>query len=78
MKADKTLTGLVITKKVNIGSKSEHMAVCLETGNKTYQLRRAGGNPFFDEELQAFIGKKIKGTGIIEDSLFIANDIKEV
>lgn len=78
MKADKTLTGKVITKDFAKGSKSGHKAVYLETKEKTYVLRRENGNPFYDEELHKWIGKQITSTGIIDDYLFIAKDIKEV
>lgn len=78
MKADKTLTGNVITKDFSIGSKSEHKAVCLETKEGTYVLRRENGNPFFDKELHKWVGKKIESTGIVDDYLFIAKSIKEI
>ena len=78
MKADKKLTGIVITKDVSSGSKSEHKAVCLQTKEGTYVLRREGGNPFFDTELHKLIGKQISSTGILDDYLFIAKNIKEM
>lgn len=45
------------------GSKSEHAAVVIETGGKRLKLRRAGGNPFADKELDKLIGKSISGQG---------------
>ena len=78
MKADKKLTGKVITKDVAKGSKSEHEAVCLETEEGTFILRREGGNPFYDSVLHKLVGKQINATGIINDDLFIAKNIKEL
>lgn len=78
MKADKTLTGKVISQLVSAGSKSEHKAVCLQTDNGTYILRREGGNPFNDADLQKLVGKQISSTGILTDNLFIAKAITEI
>lgn len=78
MKADKQLTGKVITQNVSAGSKSEHQAVCLQTSNGIYILRRFGGNPFYDDELQKLVGKQISTSGVLTDNLFIAKEIKEI
>lgn len=78
MKADSKLTGKVITQNVSVGSKSEHKAVCLQTESGTYILRREGGNPFNDGELNKLIGKQISSTGILADNLFIAKEIQEI
>ena len=78
MKVNKKLTGKVITKDVSTGSKSEHNAICLQTDDGTYLLRREGGNPFYDEELQKLVGKQISAGGILADNLFIAKNITEI
>lgn len=78
MKADKTITGKVITQTVSANSKSEHEAVCLQTNSGTYVLRREGGNPFYDADLQKLVGKQITCTGILADNVFIAKDIQEI
>ncbi len=59
--------GKVIKKIFGKGSKSEHEAVFLETESKEYVLRRQGGNPFYDEELQSLVGKTIRCNGIVID-----------
>ncbi|MEO8764934.1 MAG: hypothetical protein ABI416_11630 [Ginsengibacter sp.] len=87
MKADKLknasdgrveLTGKVIQKKFGIGSKSEHEAIYFETPVGVFQLRRLGGNPFYDQELNKLLGKIITATGIVNDKLFIATTIKTI
>jgi len=75
---DIELTGKVIKKKFAEGSKSEHNAVYLETHEATYQLRRLGGNPFADPELNKLVGKKINATGVIKGMLFIAKNLTEI
>ena len=72
-----TLKGKVIKKTLGKGSKSEHEAVYIDTGEKTYKLKRAGGNPFFDKTLEDLVGKKITVTGKLDDYLFIIKEIKE-
>ena len=44
--------GKVTKRPFGKGSKSEHDAVYLETGEKAYVLRRQGGNPFRDPQLE--------------------------
>jgi len=86
MKADKMdkkdgqveMIGKVVKKKFAKGSKSEHDAVCFETDSGSYILRRRGGNPFNDPELQKLIGENICATGIISNYSFIASDLKKV
>jgi hypothetical protein len=58
-------TGTVKRERVNVGSKSEHDAVVLDTGTGPHlKLRLAGGNPFHDPALDAFVGKRILVEGI--------------
>ncbi len=59
--------GKVVRKTFGKGSKSEHEAVYLETESKEYVLRRRGGNPFYDEEMQKLVGKTIRCTGVVID-----------
>lgn len=72
------LTGKVVQKKFGEGSKSEHDAIYLETEEGAYQLRRLGGNPFSDPELKKLVGKNITATGTLNQSLFLANSVKEI
>lgn len=55
--------GTVTKKPFAIGSKSEREAVHLDTGQGSFVLRREGGNPLFDSELETLVGKTIKCTG---------------
>ncbi len=59
------LTGQVVKKPFATGSKSEREAVMLETEQGQYVLRRQGGNPFQDRELEKLVGKKIEVDGKI-------------
>lgn len=71
------LTGLVVIKKFGARSKSEHDAVCLQTNDGDYVLRRVGGNPFHDEVLQQWVGKEITALGMISNYTFFAKELKE-
>jgi hypothetical protein len=65
------VTGHVIKKLFAAGSKSEREAVILVTDKGEYVLRRKGGNPFFDEELENLVGKTIKCEGDLTGYTFI-------
>jgi hypothetical protein len=65
------LEGLVVRKRINIGSKSEHDATVLETEDGEFKLRRQGGHPFSDSDVQALIGKRIRATGFVAAGQFI-------
>ena len=60
---DETFEGTVVRKLFGRGSKSEHEAVVLETGEDDLVLRREGGNAFADPELDKLVGQRIRGTG---------------
>jgi hypothetical protein len=57
--------GKVIRQQFGAGSKSEHQAVVLQTPEGTLKLRRAGGNPFQDPELEKLVGRQIVAEGEI-------------
>ena len=64
--------GLVISKVINKGTKSERTAVLLNTGEKTLVLRRKNGNPFSDNALDNLVGKTIRATGkVLEPNIFL-------
>ena len=63
--------GRVIRKKLHSGSKSEHEGLVLVTPQGEYKLRRQGGNPFQDEELNPLEGKEIECEGLLRGSHFI-------
>ena len=58
-----TFEGRVIRKRMSPGSKSDRVAVVLETGNELLVLRRFGGNAFGDPELDRLVGHRIRGRG---------------
>ena len=72
------LTGKVVKKTVDAGSKNEHDAVCLETEEGSYVLRRFGvsGMAFGDPVLQKLVGKKVTATGTINNNKFFAKELK--
>jgi hypothetical protein len=59
------LSGTVIKKVFARGSKSEHEAVYLLTDQGEFMLRRQGGNPFSDPELDRLVGKQVRCEGEI-------------
>jgi oligoribonuclease NrnB/cAMP/cGMP phosphodiesterase (DHH superfamily) len=68
------ITGHVVKKPFAVGSKSEREAIMLETEKGEYMLRRQGGNPYHDEELEKLVGKKIEVEGKITGyTLLISN-----
>lgn len=72
------LSGKVVMKKISEGSKSERVAVLLQTETQAYVLRKMGGNPFQDASLEMLAGKSITATGIVDRNLFLAKEIKEI
>ncbi|NJK96855.1 MAG: hypothetical protein HC905_19810 [Bacteroidales bacterium] len=64
------LTGTVETGNFGKGSKSEHTAVYIRTGEGIYRLREKGGNPFENESLKQFVGKTIKAEGTLDKYYF--------
>ena len=57
--------GKVSRQQVSPASKSAHEAVVLLTEQGPLKLRRIGGNPFVDPELEKLVGCEIKGEGEI-------------
>ena len=57
--------GKVARQPFAAGSKSEHEAVVLQTPAGPLKLRRAGGNPFHDPELEKLVGREITCEGEI-------------
>jgi hypothetical protein len=67
-----TYQGRVVRKRVSIGSKSEHDALVLVTPDgQEYKLRREGGNPFRDPELDVLEGKRIDCEGVLRNGQLI-------
>jgi hypothetical protein len=67
----KQLSGEVVKKAFGTGSKSEREAVMLETVEGSFVLRRQGGNPFHDAELEKLVGKRIEATGTLTGYTFL-------
>jgi hypothetical protein len=65
-----TLRGTVERRRVGGGSKSEHDAVVLATGDAVYALRRRGGHAFEDPVLDALVGKELEFEGLLQDNVF--------
>jgi hypothetical protein len=69
------IMGTVMQALISPGSKSEHRGVVLRTARgDELILRRAGGNAFRDETLEALVGTTITGTGIVVGQTFIMQD----
>lgn len=67
-----TFRGRVARKRLSAGSKSEHEALVLVTPDgEEYKLRRQGGNPFRDPELDVLEGKQVECEGIVRDGQLI-------
>jgi hypothetical protein len=71
------LSGRVTKKLFGKGSKSERQAVVLNTEAGQYVLRRRGGNPFHDPELEKLVGKTITANGDLVEYNFIMTDWEE-
>lgn len=73
------LKGIIVEGNFGKGSKSEHNAIYLDTGEKKYRLKRRGGNPFYDETLHNLVGKTISAEGNLTDYFFeITKEPKEL
>ena len=71
------LKGKVIREVVGKGSKSERSSVMLDTGDKKYVLRRMGGNPYSDPDLDKLVGKDIEAEGNVTGYTLIMSDWSE-
>lgn len=71
---ERELIGKVVARQVGGTSKSAHPAVLLESDEGEFVLRRAGGNPFFDPELEGLVGRSVRCRGTVDGYVFtIAN-----
>ena len=57
------LRGVVRSKTVRRGTKSEHEAFVLVTATQEYKLRRRGGNPFRDDALAELENRQVRVEG---------------
>ena len=65
------IEGLVSRRRINVGSKSEHDATVIATDEGEFKLRRQGGHPFSDPEVQALAGKRIRARGFLSAGQFL-------
>ena len=65
------MEGRVVSRRINPGSKSDHEGVVLVCKGAEFKLRRKGGPPFGDEELQRTVGKRIRAVGLVSAGQFI-------
>lgn len=68
------LSGEVVKKPFAHGSKSERAAVSLDTDKARYLLRRRGGHPFTDPQIEALVGKRIRCKGILNGLTLIISE----
>lgn len=76
----KLVRGTVTKRRYAAGSKSDHEAVMLTTDDGEYRLRRQGGNPFVDPELDRLVGKRIEASGTVVEggSLILDDEVSEL
>lgn len=68
------LRGRLVRARINVGSKSERNAMLLELGDgQRVTLRRAGGNPFRDPQLEALEGQCLRVEGRMQAGCFVAS-----
>lgn len=67
--------GKVILKKTGGISKSAHEAVCLQTHENTYELRKRGVNPFENSPFKKWIGKEVTVEGKLKEKILFVEEI---
>lgn len=71
-------TGTVIRQPFGTGTKSQHLAVLLDTGAEAFRLRRAEGNPFHDPVLDELVGHRIVCEGRVHNGTLIVESLNSV
>lgn len=66
------LQGVVVSEPWAVGSKSEHEAVQLDTGERRWLLRRVGASPFEDDAFAPLVGQRVVVTGRPHGAVFFA------
>ena len=69
------LRGLVTRRVFAKGTKSEHLAVWIDTDRGSFLLRRKGGPAFADQELDRYVGKSVVCDGFLLDHTLLAERI---
>ncbi len=73
-----TYRGRVLKKPFGVGSKSEHEAVILVTESGEFVLRRQGGNPFQDPQLDSLVGQSITCEGVLHGYTLIMSEFQVI
>jgi hypothetical protein len=69
------VSGVVVRGPFAVGSKSERIAVWLETADGRFVLRRKDGPSFGDRALDKYVGKRVKCDGFIVGYTLLAESI---
>ncbi len=64
------LHGRVVAERIDVGSKSERVAVLLDVGERRYVLRRAGETAFGAASLEHLVGARISARGELHEQYF--------
>jgi len=75
--AAKEFSGKVILERAYPGSKSERMAVKLDTGEEKFLLRRLGIKSYKDKTLEELVGKTIKCHAVKRGSRLYLQDVEK-
>ncbi len=70
--------GKVVRQPFAVGSKSEHEAVVLLSPQGPLKLRRPGGNPFRDPELEKLVGRDIACEGEVQNGQLLISRCEEL
>ncbi len=69
------VTGRVSRAPFGAGSKSEHDAVWIETGEGRFVLRRKGGPAMGDRTLDGYVGRTVRCDGVLLAHTLVADAI---
>lgn len=72
----RSLRGLVARGRYGKGSKSERLAVFLETESGRFLLRRKTGPAFADPDLDPFVGEQVTCDGFLLGNVLLAEEIR--
>lgn len=72
------LLGRAVRGEYGKGSKSERVAVFLETASGRYILRRKTGPVFADAELEQYVGHEVECDGFVVGTTLLAERIRIV
>jgi len=75
----RTLTGKVVLKRVNEGSKSESDGFFIAIdGGREVRIELDGEEPFEQTTLKSLVGKSCEATGVFYRTKFIAQTVKSI